>query len=101
MRKARAYVVQRWLFREDCYNAIVPQLLSVVELESVQLDRALGDTLLCQERGYFEPLISLELDYLTKFVIVDKSTVASKFLPTDQKIRIICYVMIKMTKKPS
>ena len=46
----------------------------------MQLDRALGNTLLREECGYFEPLISLELDYLTEFVIVDKSTVASKFL---------------------
>jgi hypothetical protein len=56
-----------------------------LKLESVQLDRALGDTFLREECRYLEPLISLELDYLTKFVVVNKSAVASKFLAICQQ----------------
>ena len=68
----------------------------LLNLESVQLDRALGNTLLCEECGYFEPLVSLELDYLTEFIIVNKSAIASKFLTVCQTSR---YATIKMTDK--
>ena len=69
-----------------------------LNLESVQLDRALGNTLLCEECGYFEPLISLELDYLTEFIVVNESAIASKFLGACQTSR---YATMKITDRPS
>lgn len=50
------------------------------KLESVQLDCALGDTLLREECGHLEPLISLKLDHLPEFVVIDESAVAGEFL---------------------
>jgi hypothetical protein len=63
----------------------------------VQLDRALGNTLLREEGGYLEPLISLELNHLTEFVVVDESAVASEFLGEHRHIahstiRVVKYV---------
>jgi hypothetical protein len=48
--------------------------------EPMQLDSGLGDTLLGEERVYLGPLIALKLYDLTHLVVVNESSVASKFL---------------------
>jgi len=49
-------------------------------LESMHLDRSSLNSILCQEGGNLGALISLKLDNLSHFLIVDKSAVASEFL---------------------
>lgn len=46
----------------------------------MQLDGVLGDTLFCQEVRNFDPLVTLELDDLASFLIVDDGTVAGELL---------------------
>lgn len=46
----------------------------------MQLDAALGDTLLGQEVLNLDPLVTLELDDLASLLIFDEGTVASEFL---------------------
>jgi hypothetical protein len=46
----------------------------------VDLDHSLGKAFFNEERGDLEPLISLKLDNLAKFFVVDYGAVASKFL---------------------
>lgn len=50
------------------------------ELETMQLDGALGDTLFGQEVLNLDPLVTLELDDLAGLLIFDEGTVASEFL---------------------
>jgi hypothetical protein len=50
------------------------------ELEAMQLDGVLGDTLFGQEVLNLDPLVTLELDDLASLLIFDEGTVASKFL---------------------
>ena len=49
-------------------------------LETMHLDGGFLQTILDEEGGDLGTLISLELDDLAHFLIVDKSTVASEFL---------------------
>ena len=46
----------------------------------MNLDSGLGDAFLDQERGDLQPLVALELDDLTSLLIINKGTVAGKFL---------------------
>jgi len=46
----------------------------------VQLDGVLRDALLREELDNLEPLITLKLDDLTHFLVVNECAVASKFL---------------------
>jgi len=48
--------------------------------EPVQLDGGLWDPLFSEEVGDLDPLITLKLDDLTHLLVVNESTVASKFL---------------------
>jgi len=50
------------------------------ELETMQLDGVLGDTLFGQEVLNLNSLVALELDDLASLLIFDEGTVASKFL---------------------
>jgi len=50
------------------------------DLESMQLDRALGNALFGQELGNLQALIALELDDLARLFVVDEGTVAGEFL---------------------
>ena len=49
-------------------------------LESMHLDGGFFQTILDEEGGDLGTLVSLELDDLSHFLIVDKSAVASEFL---------------------
>ena len=53
----------------------------------MHLDGGLLQTIVDEEGGDLGTLISLELDDLAHFLIVDKSTVASEFLPRLIKLR--------------
>jgi hypothetical protein len=46
----------------------------------MQFDSALGDPFLCEEVGYLESLITLELNDLAHLFIVDEGAVAGEFL---------------------
>ena len=48
--------------------------------ESVEFDRRLGDALFGEEVGDLKTLITLELDDLAEFFVVNKSAVACKIL---------------------
>jgi hypothetical protein len=50
------------------------------DLESMHLDGGFFQTILDEEGGDLGTLVSLELDDLSHFLIVDKSAVASEFL---------------------
>jgi hypothetical protein len=46
----------------------------------MQLDSVPRDALFCEEVGYFDPLVTLKLDDLTHFLVVNEVTVACKLL---------------------
>jgi hypothetical protein len=72
---------EQW--RQHCQHEVGTRSPTLLQprLEPMKLDRGLGDTLFYEERGYLGPLVTLELDDLTHLVIVDKSAIASEFLP--------------------
>lgn len=61
---------------------------STTDSEPVHFNGVLGDTLLREEVGYLETLITLQLNDFARLLIIDEGTVASKFLllKRDQKI---------------
>jgi hypothetical protein len=56
-------------------------------LEPMQLNSALGDPFLCQEVGYLESLITLELNDLAHLFIVDEGAVTGEFLAPTMSLR--------------
>jgi len=59
---------------------LAPHTLVPLCLEPMQLDGTLGDAFLDEECGDLEPLISLELNHLSKLFVVDECAVTSEFL---------------------
>jgi len=53
---------------------------STTDSEPVHFNGVLGDTLLREEVGYLETLITLQLNDFARLLIIDEGTVASKFL---------------------
>jgi hypothetical protein len=70
--------------KSDASNCV--NLNSLLTLESVHLDSRFFDAILDEESGNLATLVSLELNDLTQFLVVNKSAVAGKFLCADVRV---------------